>query len=257
MYSPPVLAGAISLIAIGALIGAVYTFMQRDAPDEAIRRRVVQTPTTPIAAARGDGVVEIHGAVEASEGGVATTPVGGRQAVRYSVRIYEMHQDGDIELDAQHVRHPFLVDDGSGEKALVAADPARWEIVPDRYGSSGSTPVPRVRVVTDTLTDDMRAYVRRRVGRDVADAYIEEEVIAPGDPVYALAPSERRAGGAYRDRPGLILHAGGEGDDELILSNMTEADLLARLGVYRSVRRLLLVIAVLFVVGGAAWLALL
>jgi hypothetical protein len=73
------------------------------------------------------------------------------------------------------------------------------------------------------------------IGTNKSMQYLEE-VLAPGDSLYAIGPSHREAGppepDAYRDAPGsrLVMSGMGKGDLELLISNKSEEDLVKNLG---------------------------
>src|SRR4051812_21378496 len=81
------------------------------------RQRIIATPTTPIAHAPGNHLVEIKGRITPSEQGLLQTPFSGRHAVWCRITVQELRSSGRNtywhtilnEVDAR----PFLVDDGS------------------------------------------------------------------------------------------------------------------------------------------------
>lgn len=71
-----------ALVIIGGvffLIGAILTLA--NLKNWKRRRRIIATPTSPIAHAPGTGLVEVKGRVLPSEQGIIQTPFSGRHAV--------------------------------------------------------------------------------------------------------------------------------------------------------------------------------
>lgn len=197
------------------------------------RRRIIATPTSPIAQAPGNQLVEIKGRVAASEQGVLQTPFSGRHAVWCRVTVQELRSSGEstywhtilTEVDARH----FMVDDSSGQLARVLPQAANVMLDKQNISSSGTF---------KDAAPHLLAFVQSRgksstswLGFNKSMRY-EEELIAPGDPIYALGPSRRDAGppvhDGYRMAPGsqLVMFAG---IDELLLTNKTEEQLVSKL----------------------------
>jgi hypothetical protein len=200
------------------------------------RQRILATPTTPIAQAPGNTVVEIKGRVEPSEQGVVQTPFSGRHAVWCRVTVQELRRSGRSsywhtilnEIDAR----PFLVDDGSGQQARV--EPRGANVILDRQNIASSG-------TFNDAAPHLEAFLQSRglksttwLGFNKSMRY-EEEVLAPGDMLYALGPSRRDPGppvyDGYRTVPGsqLVMFAGMGPQGELILTNKSEAELTNKL----------------------------
>lgn len=200
------------------------------------RQRIIATPTSPIAQAPGNGLVEIKGRVLPSEQGIVQTPFSGRHAVWTRITVQELRSSGRnsywhtilTEADGR----VFLVDDGSGQVARVM--PAGANVLLDKQNVAAS----------GTFNDaqpHLEAFLMSRglkstswLGFNKSMRY-EEELISPGDPVYALGPSRRDPGppvsDGYRMVPGsqLVLFTGMGPEGELLLTNKTEQQLTSKL----------------------------
>jgi hypothetical protein len=226
-----VLFGVAVILLLFGLVGMPEAFRSRRR-----RRRVLATPSTPIAEARG-GFVEVCGTVVPGEQGVVTAPFSGRSCVWLRVIVFEKRASGRstrwVEVADENESTDFLVDDGSGERALVRPAGARFELDQQRVATSGTFNDP---------TPELEAFLQNRgiqsaywLGINKAMRY-EEQAICAGDPLYALGPSERvpladPPQGYRSGRPTqLVLAAGPSKDEELLLSNKTERDVLGRLG---------------------------
>lgn len=200
------------------------------------RQRIIATPTTPIAQAPGNTVVEIKGQVQPSEQGVVQTPFSGRHAVWCRVTVQELRRSGRSsywhtilnEIDAR----PFLVEDGSGQQARV--EPIGANVILDRQNIASSG-------TFNDAAPHLEAFLQSRglkstnwLGFNKSMRY-EEEVLAPGDMLYALGPSRRDPGppvyDGYRMVPGsqLVMFHGMGPEGELLLTNKSEAELTSKL----------------------------
>ena len=200
------------------------------------RQRIVAMPTSPIAHAPGNGLVEIKGRIQPSEQGLVQTPFSGRHAVWCRITVQEMRSSGRnrywhtilTEVDGR----PFMVEDGSGQLARVLPHGANVILDKQNVASSGTF---------NDAAPHLEAFLQSRglkstswIGFNKAMRY-EEEVLGPGDPLFALGPSRREAGppvhDGYRMVPGsqlVMFHAMGP-DGELILTNKTEEQLTSKL----------------------------
>jgi hypothetical protein len=224
-----VIGGVLLLIGLIALIGNIKNLRRRT--------RIIQTPTSPIAQAPGNGPVEIKGRIAPSEQGVVLSPFSQRQAVWVRVLVQEWRNRGRSsywatiinEVDAR----PFLVDDGSGQHARVLPAAANVILDTQNVASSGA--------FKDT-PPQLEAFLSSRglkstswLGFNKRMRY-EEQVLLPGDSLYAIGPSRRDAGppvnDGYRMAPSsqLVLYAVPKsGPGELILTNKTEEQLVKKL----------------------------
>lgn len=224
----------VALLVVGGLlfvIGLILTFS--NVKNFKRRQRIIATPTSPIAQAPG-GLVEIKGRVLPSEQGMVQAPFSGRYAVWCRVTVQELRSSGRssywhtllTEVDARH----FMVDDGSGQHARVL--PMGSNVVLDKQNVASS----------GTFNDappHLEAFLAARglkstswIGLNKSMRY-EEELLVPGDALYALGPSRRDAGppvhDGYRMVPGtqlVMFHGQG---DELLLTNKTEEQLTSKL----------------------------
>ena len=200
------------------------------------RQRIIATPTSPIAQAPGNGVVEIKGRIHPSEQGLVQTPFSGRHAVWCRVTVQELRSSGRnrywhtilSEVDGR----PFMIEDGSGQLARVMPQGANVVLEKQNVASSGTF---------NDAAPHLEAFLQSRglkstswLGLNKSMRY-EEEVLAPGEPVYALGPSRREPGppvhDGYRMVPGsqLVMFHGMGPDGELIVTNKTEEQLTNKL----------------------------
>ena len=200
------------------------------------RKRIKQTPTCPVSRAPGGSRVEIYGQLTASEQGLIVAPFSGRQAVYIRVVVDEYRQQGKHGYWATIVNESdardFFVDDGSGEPARVYVQGASFELNAQLVAKSGTF---------SNAPQHLEQFLKSRgkastgiFGFNKSMRY-SEEVLVPGDSLYALGPSRRDAGpstgSAFRtsqsSQLALFAHQGEE--NELLLTNLSEAQLLAKL----------------------------
>jgi hypothetical protein len=228
---------AVPLLIIGGIffiIGIIVTLS--NLKNWKRRQRIIATPTSPIAHAPGNGVVEIKGRVAPGEQGLVQTPFSGRHAVWCRVTVQEQRSSGRnrywhtilTEVDAR----PFMVDDGSGQLARVMPLGANVMLDKQNIASSGTF---------NDAAAHLEAFLQSRglkstswLGFNKAMRY-EEEVLAPQDTLYALGPSRREPGppvhDGYRMVPGsqlVMFHAMGP-EGELLLTNKSEDQLTNKL----------------------------
>jgi hypothetical protein len=200
------------------------------------RQRIVATPTSPIARAPGGGVVEIKGRVQPSEQGLVQAPFSGRHAVWCRVTIQELRSSGRntywrtvlVEADAR----PFMVEDGSGQLARIM--PAGANVVLDKQNIASSGTFNDAAPHLESFLQSRGLKSTSWLGFNKSMRY-EEEVLVPGDPLYALGPSRREPGppvhDGYRMVPGsqLVMAHGMGSNGELLLTNKSEAELTRKL----------------------------
>jgi hypothetical protein len=200
------------------------------------RQRIIGTPTSPIAHAPGNQLVEIKGRVMPSEQGIVQTPFSGRHAVWTRITVQELRSSGRnsywhtllTEMDGR----VFLVDDGSGQVARVM--PAGASVILDKVNvaSSGTFNDAQPHLEQFLMSRGLKS--TSWLGLNKSMRY-EEELLAPGDPVYALGPSRREPGppvnDGYRMVPGsqLVMFVGPGAENELILTNKSEEQLTSKL----------------------------
>ncbi len=219
---------------ISALVGVIVTL--GNLKNWKRRERIIKTPTSPIAAAPGNGLVEIKGRIAPSEQGLIQAPFSGRHAVWARVSVEELRSSGRnrywhtilTEADGRI----FMVDDGSGQLARVLPAGATVMLDKENVTSSGT--------FNDALPH-LEAFLTSRnlkstswVGLNKSMRY-QEELLVPGDTLYALGPSLREPGppvnDGYRMVPGsqLVMANGVGPEGELLLTNKTEEQLTSKL----------------------------
>jgi hypothetical protein len=125
-----------------------------------------------------------------------------------------------------------MVDDGSGQLARVMPPGANVILDAQQVATSGTF---------KDAPQHLEAFLASRglkttsfLGFNKAMRY-EEQLLVPGDNLYAIGPSRREAGppvnDGYRMVPGsqLVLYAGVGTPGELILTNKTEEQLISKL----------------------------
>ena len=200
------------------------------------RQRIIATPTSPIVHAPGNQLVEIKGRVVPSEQGIVLTPFSGRHAVWTRITVQELRRSGRnsywhtllTEMDGRM----FMVDDGSGQLARVM--PAGANVILDKVNIAASGTFNDAQPHLEAFLASRGLKSTSWLGFNKSMRY-EEELLAPGDPVYALGPSRREPGppvnDGYRMVPGsqLVMFVGIGPENELILTNKTEQQLTSKL----------------------------
>jgi len=201
------------------------------------RKRILATATSPISQAMG-GPIEIKGNIVPSEKGLVEAPLSGRQAVwtRVTVEQYRSGSDGNpggssIVLNEVNGR-PFFVDDNSGEVARIIPDGANVVLDQQSIGNSGQfhDPPPGFEEFLN-----MRGLSSKGFFGFNKTMSFYEELLAPGDAVYARGPSRREQGRPNREDSGtaplsqLVMYVSTGAGGELILTNKTEKQLASRL----------------------------
>ena len=200
------------------------------------RARIIATPTSPIAAAAGNANVEVKGRIVPSEQGVVQTPFSGRHAVWTRVTVQELRSSGKSSywhtLLTEADGRPFMIDDGSGQMARVL--PANANVILDKQNIASSGTFNDAQPHLEQFLASRGLKSTSWLGFNKSMRY-EEELLAPGDSVYALGPSRRDAGppvsDGYRMSPGsqLVMFVGVGVENELILTNKTEEQLTSKL----------------------------
>jgi hypothetical protein len=201
------------------------------------RKRILATATSPISQAMG-GPVEIKGKIVPNEKGLVEAPLSGRQAVwtRVMVEQYRSGSDGNpgsssIVLNEVNGR-PFFVDDDSGEVARIIPDGANVVLDQQSIGNSGQfhDPPPGFEEFLS-----MRGLSSKGFFGFNKTMSFYEELLAPGDALYARGPSRREQGKPNSEGSGtaplgqLVMYAATGTGGELILTNKTEKQLASRL----------------------------
>ena len=200
------------------------------------RQRIIATPTTPVAQAPGNQLVEIKGRVVPSEQGIIQTPFSGRHAVWTRITVQELRSSGRNSywhtLLTEADGRVFMVDDGSGQMARVMPAGANVVLEKQSIASSGTFNDAQPHLEAFLMSRGLKS--TSWLGLNKSMRY-EEELIAPGDPVYALGPSRREPGppvnDGYRMVPGsqLVMFMGMGPEGELLLTNKTEEQLTSKL----------------------------
>jgi hypothetical protein len=201
------------------------------------RQRILTTPTCPVAHAPGNGLVEVKGRILPSEQGLVQTPFSGRHAVWCRVKVEERRSSGKNSywhtLLTEADGRVFLVDDGSGQVARVEPTGATVMLDARNVASSGTF---------NDAAPHLEAFLASRglkstswLGFNKSMRY-SEEILSPGDPLFAIGPSRRDPGppvsDGYRMVPSsqLVMVPGFGEQGELILTNKSEEQLVGSLG---------------------------
>ena len=227
--------GFVTIVGLGFLLfGASLTLS--NLRNLARRRRIIATPTSPINEAMG-GMVEIKGRIVPGENGLLAAPLTGRKVVWARVMVEQQRSSGNNQTTWDTVLNevsclPFLVEDGSGEAARILPDGARVILDESVVASSGTfhDPPPQVEAFLRASDLDSKNFLGFRKTMRYA-----EELLAPGDALYAIGPSRRDPVPPPDDSfdippPNqLVMYADAGADAELILTNKTEKQLVSRL----------------------------
>ena len=223
-----IIGGVLFLIGVGLMIAGLPAMRRR--------RRIIQTPTSAIAQAPGTGPVEIKGRVLASEQGLVQAPFSHRGGVWVRVVVQEWRQTGRSGYWRNVVNEtdgrPFLVDDGSGQAARVLPAGANFVLDTQQVARSGTFKDPPPEVQAFLASRGLKSTSWLGFNKNMR---YEEQVLGPGDNLYAIGPSRRDAGppqsDGYRMVPGtqLVLFAAQGPVGELIVTNKTEEQLVSKL----------------------------
>lgn len=216
------------------LIGGIVILMSLKSMRR--RKRILGTPTSPIAQAPGNGPVELKGRVVPSEQGVLAAPFSGRQGVWVRCIVQEWRQHGRSgswhtilnEIDSRS----FFIDDGSGQMARVLPQGSEVILDTQTIGKSGTFNDAQPHFEGFLASRGLKS--TNFLGFNKSMQY-QEEILMPSDNIYALGPSRREAGppvnDGYRMVPSsqLIMFAGPGEANELILTSKTEEQLVSKL----------------------------
>lgn len=223
--------GAAFILGVGgSLVGA--GMMAANLKNLRRRRRIIDTPTSKITEAPGNAPVEIKGTAVPAQATI-TAPFTGRPAVWLRVKLEEHVQSGKSstwrQIHTETHQVPFFIDDGSGERARVMPESATVLLDDQKVATSGTF---------NDAAPQLEAFLQSRgmkstnfLGFNRSLRY-SEALLAPHDPIYAIGPSTRGGGGAqgpFREGPRgeLVMAAQGTGAGELIITNKTEAQIVA------------------------------
>jgi hypothetical protein len=221
------------------------------------RDRMMSTPASTIAQALGDDRVEIRGRIVPSEHGVFTAPFSNQQVVwvRVTVKRWQDHKNGGffVTLLQMSDARPFLLDDGSGQRARILPDRAHTNIDEARSRKFNSV-TPLFESFLKAQQEDGETF---RLNKTVQ---YTEEVLLPGEELLAVGASRREPGPPVNDgyrmssTSQLVLFHGGETVDELVLSNEPQEHFISTLEAGSAGHKVWLVLGVLTllvsVVGG-------
>jgi hypothetical protein len=235
-------------------LGAILAYSS--VPNINRRKRILAIPTSPIAQAPGNALVEIKGKIVPSEQGTIMTPFSNQPAVWARITVQEWQQRGRhgswVKVLQESRGQAFMVDDGSGQLARVIPDGANFMLQEKQVARSGTF---------NNANPQLEAFLQSRglkstniLGLNKGMRYLEE-VLAPGDPLYALGPSRRDPGppvsDGYRMVPSttLVMMHGGSVETELILTNKSEEKITATLLHGAIAGAVVLAVGVLILVG--------
>ncbi|MCL2776736.1 MAG: E3 ubiquitin ligase family protein [Polyangiaceae bacterium] len=200
------------------------------------RKRILATPTSPIRQAPGIGPVGIKGRILPSEQGLLQAPFSGRPAVWYRVTVDELREGYVSNSYWKQVFHEFdkrafVVDDGSGQVARVIPNVVTCVVNLREVATSGTfhDATPQLEAFLASHGLQSRGFF----GFNKTMRY-REEILVPGDTVYAVGPSRRDPGppvsDGYREAPStqLVLFSGDGPDGELILTNESKKQLIRK-----------------------------
>ncbi len=206
--------------------------------------RVVDTPTTKIADAPGGTVIEVQGVVVPSEEGTVTSRWGRREAVWWQVEFSDTSDHIDTILHKEVVKRAFCVDDGSGQRALVRADLAHWNVT-EQIWYPGQIFIPARPPMDRDLEREMKTFLLEKDGEQNRGGFdVTERVIGPGDPILVLGPTERGPDGqlVFHNRDGI--------SETLHVSNMTQEQFIEDHKPYRRTARSMSMVGILVAVAG-------
>jgi hypothetical protein len=183
------------------------------------------------------GPVEIKGNIVPSEKGLVEAPLSGRQAVWTRVTVTQFNSGSGTTGGSSTVLNevngrPFFVDDSSGEVARIIPDGANVVLDQQSVGNSGQfhDAPPGFEEFLSARGLSSKSFF----GFNKTMSFYEE-LLTPGDALYARGPSRRDQGGRNSEGSGtapsgqLVMYADTGTGGELILTNKTEKQLASRL----------------------------
>jgi hypothetical protein len=225
------------LLFLGAgLVGMGMILVLSNLKNVARRKRILATATSPISQAMG-GPVEIKGNIAPSEKGLVEAPLSGRQAVWTRVTVTQFNSGSGTTGGSSTVLNevngrPFFVDDSSGEVARIIPDGANVVLDQQSVGNSGQfhDAPPGFEEFLSARGLSSKSFF----GFNKTMSFYEE-LLTPGDALYARGPSRRDQGEPNSEGSGtapwgqLVMYADTGTGGELILTNKTEKQLASRL----------------------------
>jgi hypothetical protein len=183
------------------------------------------------------GPVEIKGNIAPSEKGLVEAPLSGRQAVWTRVTVTQFNSGSGTTGGSSTVLNevngrPFFVDDSSGEVARIIPDGANVVLDQQSVGNSGQfhDAPPGFEEFLSARGLSSKSFF----GFNKTMSFYEE-LLTPGDALYARGPSRRDQGEPNSEGSGtapwgqLVMYADTGTGGELILTNKTEKQLASRL----------------------------
>lgn len=190
------------------------------------RARLLALPGATIAAAPGGGPVGVRGRVVAGEEGLVCAPITGHVGVYYRITVEESRSSRGgshwSKLFVEDDGHPFYLDDGSGQLALVKVDGARLVLDPMVTSICGTfhDAVPALEALLRQRGESSRGALGFNRSLQVV-----EEMIRVGDFIRVLGPSLREPGPPMNDHyrstatTRLVMMHGGDGPRELVVTS--------------------------------------
>ena len=184
------------LLFLGAgLVGMGMILVLSNLKNVARRKHILATATSPISQAMG-GPVEIKGNIVPSEKGLVEAPLSGRQAVWTRVTVTQFNSGSGTTGGSSTVLNevngrPFFVDDSSGEVARIIPDGANVVLDQQSVGNSGQfhDAPPGFEEFLSARGLSSKSFF----GFNKTMSFYEE-LLTPGDALYARGPSRREQG---------------------------------------------------------------
>lgn len=242
--------GTLSLIVLGIGLVVLISGLR----GRSLGRRTMATPTTRIAEAEGNGLVEISGTFRRGDGEAERfAPFTGKPALWWHVKIQISQSNGKGTTYATRYeetsREALWVEDGSAELACVETERgSRFEV--------------RETMIYQPPADAQAFCALHDLPWNERYVYCVQ-TICEGEPAYALGLSRREAGkprpDGYRDEPTSQLVLFGPDakerpwarDEELLVANQKEADVVSSLRMATMGGSLLIALGL---VGSGVWL---
>jgi hypothetical protein len=184
--------------------------------------------------------IPIKGHIVPSEKGLVEAPISERQAVKARVTAEQAHTSGSggasttswTTVLEEITGGPFFVDDNSGEVARILPSGANVVLDNKSVAKSGTFYNASPRFEDFLQSHGLSSKNFFGLNKTLS---LREELLTPGDTLYALGPSRREPGPPASEdsdmaAPGqLVMYADPGTHDELILTNKSEKQLAARL----------------------------